>query len=112
MDEIERERGLECAPMLWPIGDGDDFVIDLGVENGLVEKSGAWYAYKGDKIGQGKENARNYLKEHPDAAEAIETERTLALHEVERVRDDMYRWPMRLASGTCFSRIPIGYRRA
>lgn len=47
-------------------------LIDLGVENGLVEKSGAWYAYKGDKIGQGKENARNYLKEHPEAADAIE----------------------------------------
>jgi recombination protein RecA len=47
-------------------------LVDLGVEHGFVEKSGAWYAYKGDKIGQGKENARTYLKEHPDAAEAIE----------------------------------------
>jgi recombination protein RecA len=48
-------------------------LIDLGAENGLVEKSGAWYAYKGDKIGQGKDNARGYLREHPDVAEAIET---------------------------------------
>ncbi|MCX7061013.1 MAG: recombinase RecA [Nevskia sp.] len=47
-------------------------LIDLGVENGFVEKSGAWYAYKGDKIGQGKDNSRNYLKEHPEVADAIE----------------------------------------
>jgi len=47
-------------------------LIDLGVENGFVEKSGAWYAYKGDKIGQGKDNSRNYLKEHPEIADAIE----------------------------------------
>jgi len=48
-------------------------LIDLGVEHGFVEKSGAWYAYKGDKIGQGKDNARTYLKEHPESADAIET---------------------------------------
>ena len=48
-------------------------LIDLGAENGLVEKSGAWYAYKGDKIGQGKDNARAYLKEHPEVANEIET---------------------------------------
>ena len=47
-------------------------LIDLGAENGLVEKSGAWYAYKGDKIGQGKDNARTYLKEHPEVADEIE----------------------------------------
>eukprot|EP00611_Tribonema_gayanum_P006134 TRINITY_DN1542_c0_g1_i1.p1 TRINITY_DN1542_c0_g1~~TRINITY_DN1542_c0_g1_i1.p1 ORF type:complete len:352 (+),score=96.21 TRINITY_DN1542_c0_g1_i1:493-1548(+) len=47
-------------------------LIDLGVEHGFVEKSGAWYAYKGDKIGQGKDNSRNYLKEHPEIADAIE----------------------------------------
>jgi len=47
-------------------------LIDLGVENGFVEKSGAWYAYKGDKIGQGKDNSRTYLKEHPEIADAIE----------------------------------------
>ncbi|HEX4873034.1 MAG TPA: recombinase RecA [Nevskiaceae bacterium] len=48
-------------------------LIDLGVENKLVEKSGAWYAYQGDKIGQGKDNARVYLREHPEVATAIET---------------------------------------
>ncbi|MDR3418378.1 MAG: recombinase RecA [Nevskia sp.] len=47
-------------------------LIDLGAEHGLVEKSGAWYAYKGDKIGQGKDNARSFLKEHPQIADEIE----------------------------------------
>lgn len=48
-------------------------VIDLGVKQGLVEKSGAWYAYNGDKIGQGKANASKYLEEHPEVATEIET---------------------------------------
>ncbi len=47
-------------------------IIDLGVQQGLVDKSGAWYAYKGDKIGQGKANAANYLKENPHLADEIE----------------------------------------
>ena len=47
-------------------------VIDLGVKQGLVEKSGAWYAYKGEKIGQGKKNAGLYLEENPHIAEEIE----------------------------------------
>jgi recombination protein RecA len=47
-------------------------LVDLGAEHGLVEKSGAWYAYKGDKIGQGKDNARTFLKEHPEVADEIE----------------------------------------
>jgi recombination protein RecA len=49
-------------------------IIDLCVANNLVEKSGAWYAYKGDKIGQGKKNAVNYLVEHPDLAKDIESQ--------------------------------------
>ena len=49
-------------------------VLDLGVQQGLVDKSGAWYAYQGDKIGQGKQNACEYLSEHPDVAQAIEKE--------------------------------------
>lgn len=49
-------------------------VIDLGVQQGLVDKSGAWYAYKGDKIGQGKANAAKYLEEHPEIAQEIEAE--------------------------------------
>ena len=47
-------------------------VLDLGVGCGLVDKSGAWYAYQGDKIGQGKANAVNYLLENPDIADVIE----------------------------------------
>ena len=47
-------------------------VVDLGVKNGFVDKAGAWYSYKGDKIGQGKANAGKYLKEHPELAAEIE----------------------------------------
>jgi len=47
-------------------------IIDLGVQVGLVEKSGAWYAYKGSKIGQGKANAAKYLADNPAVAEEIE----------------------------------------
>jgi recombination protein RecA len=49
-------------------------IIDLGVAENLVEKSGSWYSYKGDRIGQGKENARDYLIEHPDVAAQIEAQ--------------------------------------
>jgi len=47
-------------------------LISLGVEHGIVAKAGAWYSYGNDRIGQGKENAREYLKEHPAVAEEIE----------------------------------------
>ncbi|WP_433238584.1 recombinase RecA [Actinomadura nitritigenes] len=47
-------------------------LIDLGVEHGFVRKSGAWYTYDGDQLGQGKENARNFLKANPDMADGIE----------------------------------------
>ena len=47
-------------------------VIDWGVKLNLVDKSGAWYAYKGEKIGQGKKNAVAYLEENPQATEEIE----------------------------------------
>ena len=47
-------------------------VIDLGVKQGLIEKSGAWYAYKGEKIGQGKKNVALYLEENPEIAEEVE----------------------------------------
>lgn len=48
-------------------------IIELGVNAGLIDKSGAWYSYKGDRIGQGKENVRQYLREHKTIAEEIET---------------------------------------
>ncbi len=47
-------------------------MIDLGVEKGIVEKSGAWYAYKGDRIGQGRENAKQFLREQASVAKEIE----------------------------------------
>ena len=49
-------------------------LIDFGVEHGIVKKSGAWYTYDGDQLGQGKENARNFLLKNPDIAETIETQ--------------------------------------
>ncbi|MBA53361.1 MAG: recombinase RecA [Pseudomonadales bacterium] len=49
-------------------------VLDLGVACGLVDKSGAWYSYQGDKIGQGKANASKFLEDNPDIANAIEQE--------------------------------------
>jgi recombination protein RecA len=52
-------------------------VIDLGVANNIVDKSGAWYSYEGDRVGQGKENAREFLKTNPETAQEIE----------ERIRD-------------------------
>jgi recombination protein RecA len=48
-------------------------IVDLGVTAGVIEKSGAWYSYEGNRIGQGKDNVRNYLKENPELAGAIET---------------------------------------
>ena len=48
-------------------------IIDLGVECDIVEKSGAWYSYSGERIGQGKDNVREFLKENPDLAVEIES---------------------------------------
>ena len=48
-------------------------LLDYGVAQGLVEKSGAWYGYGSDRIGQGRDNARRFLVEHPETADAIET---------------------------------------
>jgi recombination protein RecA len=47
-------------------------LIDLGVEQSIVRKAGAWYTYEGEQLGQGKENARNFLRENPDMANEIE----------------------------------------
>ena len=70
-----------CAPpfrnaefdILYGIGiSREGSLIDLGVEHGIVRKSGAWYTYEGDQLGQGKENARNFLHDNPDMANEIE----------------------------------------
>lgn len=47
-------------------------IIELGVQQGLVDKAGAWFSYRGQRIGQGKDNVRNFLKEHPEMAQEIE----------------------------------------
>ena len=47
-------------------------IIDLGVEHGFIKKSGAWYSYGEERIGQGKENVRQYLKEHPEIVEEVD----------------------------------------
>ena len=47
-------------------------LIDMGVDQGFVRKAGAWYTYEGDQLGQGKENARNFLKDNPDLSDEIE----------------------------------------
>ncbi|HSQ70674.1 MAG TPA: recombinase RecA [Steroidobacteraceae bacterium] len=47
-------------------------IIELGVQQGLIEKSGSWYSYNGERIGQGKENVRNFLLQNPDTAREIE----------------------------------------
>jgi recombination protein RecA len=47
-------------------------LIDMGVEHGFVRKAGAWYTYDGDQLGQGKENARQFLKDNPDLADGLE----------------------------------------
>jgi recombination protein RecA len=70
-----------CAPpfrsaefdILYGIGiSREGSLIDLGVEQGIVRKSGAWYTYDSDQLGQGKENARNFLRDNPDMANEIE----------------------------------------
>jgi recombination protein RecA len=47
-------------------------LLDLAAQDGIVEKSGAWYAYEGERIGQGRENAKDYLRDHPEMARAVE----------------------------------------
>ncbi len=47
-------------------------LLDLGVEAGIVEKSGAWFSFDGQRVGQGRENAKTFLREHPEMAKTIE----------------------------------------
>ena len=49
-------------------------IITLGAQLGIIDKSGAWYSYNGDRIGQGKDNVLNFLKENPDIAACIEAQ--------------------------------------
>jgi len=65
-------------------------LIELGVKNGIIDKSGAWYSYGSDRIGQGKENVRRFLKGNPDAAAEIEA----------RIRDIVFPKPEEAAPKT------------
>ena len=55
-------------------------ILDLAAENNIVNKSGAWYAYEGDKIGQGRENAKTFLKGHPEICDEIEKKVRIHYH--------------------------------
>ncbi len=48
-------------------------ILDLGVDNDMIEKSGSWFSYKGERVGQGRENAKQFLKEHPEITNEIES---------------------------------------
>ncbi len=63
-------------------------LIDLGVDAKLVDKAGAWYSYGSERIGQGKENARNYLKENPEVAKRLEAELREKFKPAEAKRDE------------------------
>lgn len=65
----------------------DGEILDLAVEGNIVEKSGAWYAYKGEKIGQGRENAKNFLIEHPAIFEEVEEKVKAQLFGTEEVAE-------------------------
>ena len=54
-------------------------IIDMGVSEGLIEKSGTWYVYEKERIGQGRENAKAYLKAHPETMEQLEDKLRSAL---------------------------------
>ena len=62
-------------------------LLDFGVEHNIVRKSGAWYTYEGDQLGQGKENSRKYLIEHAHLADEIEQRILVALKIVDGVEE-------------------------
>jgi recombination protein RecA len=59
--------------LLWGHGfSREGSLIDIGVDQGIIRKSGAWYTYEGDQLGQGKENVRSFLRDNPDLADEID----------------------------------------
>jgi recombination protein RecA len=75
-------------------------LIDMGVDHGFVRKSGAWYTYDGDQLGQGKENARNFLQDNPDLADELEKRIKEKLGVGPRVDAPATEVPVDLPSGT------------
>jgi recombination protein RecA len=76
----------------------DGSLIDLGVEHGIVRKSGAWYTYEGDQLGQGKENARTFLRDNPDLSDEIE----------KRIKEKLGVGPRLDADATVSKPVPVG----
>ena len=62
-------------------------IIDLGVQADIIDKSGAWYSYKDEKIGQGRENTKQFLKDNPSLLEEIETKIRSNSNSVEEAND-------------------------
>ncbi len=54
-------------------------MLDLGVAKAMVEKSGSWFSYQGERIGQGRDNARIFLKEHPEMAKKLDAQLRAAI---------------------------------
>ncbi|HYB45813.1 MAG TPA: recombinase RecA [Streptosporangiaceae bacterium] len=99
----------KCAPpfrsaefdILYGIGiSREGSLIDLGVEQGIVRKSGAWYTYDDGQLGQGKENARNFLRDNPDVANEIE----------KRIKEKLGVGPRLDADATASGPTPPGFR--
>ena len=74
-------------------------LVDLGAEAGVVEKAGAWFAYNGERIGQGRENAKEYLRTHPEIAQTIEAA-ILAKHNIQRAGIDAPAAPAAASAAT------------
>jgi recombination protein RecA len=74
-------------------------LVDLGSEAGVIEKSGAWFAYGGERIGQGRENAKEFLRTHPEIAAAVEAA-ILAKHGVNRTGLELAPVPAAAAGGS------------
>ena len=64
-------------------------LIDLGVKNNLIEKAGAWYSYNGQRIGQGKENVRKFLKENPEITQELDNKLRSTLLQSRRKTEDI-----------------------
>jgi recombination protein RecA len=79
-------------------------LLDMGVTHNLVEKSGSWFSYRGERIGQGRDNARQYLREHPDLCRTLDAElrKTLGLAGAEEPRKPL----------TVASPVEIGVKKA
>ena len=87
-------------------------LVDLGVDKNLVEKSGAWYSYKGERIGQGRENAKQFLKENKDLAAKLETELRKEIGLKSQVPEPPVPTPeQKQAAAAAHSKTPVGPRK-